>query len=296
MKKIWIAVMLLGLGPHAWAQTDVRMRTPALHPNDAADQLVDNRKRQVGEIRAKMAVEARITTGAPYSAEAVTESTQVLADGNRISRKSLTRVYRDGEGRTRREEVNDAGAVTMVSIVDPVAHVSYVLQPDSRTAYRENARIVMPRMMRSKIESAGAEAPPPPPPAPPAPGVMRRMPPPPPPAPGTRIRMERIDPASVAKEDLGQQNLDGVNATGTRTTRTIAAGAIGNLQPIKVLSEEWFSPDLQLLVMTKHSDPRTGDTTYRLQGVVRAEPDRSLFLLPADYTLRESGIRQPQQP
>lgn len=122
------------------------------------------------------------------------------------------------------------------------------------------------------------------------------MPPPPPPAPGTRIRMERIDPASVAKEDLGQQNLDGVNATGTRTTRTIAAGAIGNLQPIKVVSEEWFSPDLQLLVMTKHSDPRTGDTTYRLQGVVRAEPDRSLFLLPADYTLRESGIRQPQQP
>jgi hypothetical protein len=48
--------------------------------------------------------------------------------------------------------------------------------------------------------------------------------------------------------------------------------------------------------MTKHSDPRTGDTTYRLQGVVRAEPDRSLFQLPADYTLRESGIRQPQQP
>ena len=75
-----------------------------------------------------------------------------------------------------------------------------------------------------------------------------------------------------------------------------AAGAIGNLQPIKVTSEQWFSPDLQLLVMTKHSDPRTGDTTYRLQGIVRAEPDRSLFTLPADYTLRESGIRQPQQP
>jgi hypothetical protein len=48
--------------------------------------------------------------------------------------------------------------------------------------------------------------------------------------------------------------------------------------------------------MTKYSDPRIGDTTYRLQGIVRGEPDRSLFVLPADYTLRESGIRAPQQP
>ena len=303
MRKIWIALVLLGVGPEAWAQTGVRMRTPAAHPNEAADQMADSRKQQVmGEIRAKMAVEARLTTGAPYSAEAVTESNQVLADGNRITRKSLTRVYRDTEGRTRREVVNDAGAVTMVSIVDPVAHVSYVLQPDSRTAYRENARIVMPTMMRSKIESAAQAEhhdrvePPPPPPAPPAPGVMRRMPPPPPPAPGTRIRMETVDPASVTKEDLGRQNIEGITATGTRTTNTIAAGAIGNLQPIKVVSEEWFSPDLQLLVMTKHSDPRTGETTYRLQGIVRGEPDRSLFLLPADFTLRESGIRQPQHP
>lgn len=301
MSKMWIALVLLGIGSQAGAQSGVRMRMPDAGANLAADQMTDSRKLQVmGEIRAKMAVEARITTGAPYSAEAVTESNQVLADGNRITRKSLTRVYRDTEGRTRREEVNDAGAITMVSIVDPVAHVSYVLQPDSRTAYRENARIVMPRMMRSKIESAQAEqpgkieAPPPPPPAPPPPGAMRRIPPPPPPAPGT-IQMERFR-GNLANEELGQQNIEGINATGTRTTNTIAAGAIGNLQPIKVVSEQWFSPDLQLLVMTKHSDPRTGDTTYRLQGIVRGEPDRSLFLLPADYTLRESGIRQPQQP
>jgi hypothetical protein len=301
---MWIALVLLGVSSQAGAQTGVRMRMPDAGANEAADQMADSRKQQVmGAIRTKMAVEARITTGAPYSAEAVTESNQVLADGNRIGRKSLTRVYRDGEGRTRREEVTDAGIVTMVSIVDPVAHVSYVLQPDSRTAYRENARIVMPAMMRSKIESAAAQTdqagkidpPPPPPPAPPAPGVMRRMPPPPPPAPGT-IRMERLDPGSMTHEDLGRQTIEGINATGTRMTHTIAAGAIGNLQPIKVVSEQWFSPDLQLLVMTKHSDPRTGDTTYRLQGIVRGEPDRSLFVLPADYTLRESDIRQPQQP
>ena len=78
-----------------------------------------------------MAVEARITPGKPYSAEAITESTQVLADGNRIVRKSVTRVYRDSEGRTRREQLNDSGVVESVSIVDPVAHSTVVLQPDT---------------------------------------------------------------------------------------------------------------------------------------------------------------------
>ena len=94
------------------------------------------------------------------------------------------------------------------------------------------------------------------------------------------------------REDLGRQTIEGVSATGTRTTWTIPAGAIGNLQPIKIVSEQWLSPDLQVLVLTRHSDPRTGENTYRLQNIVRAEPDRSLFTVPADYTLKESGIRK----
>jgi hypothetical protein len=301
MKKMWIALSIaLGIASSGMAQ-DVVMRTQDPAARQAAEKIAAAQREQkvVGEVRARMAVEARITTGAPYSAEAVTESTQALADGNRINRKSTTRVYRDGEGRTRREEVDEAGTVVSVSIVDPVAHVSYVLDPATRTAYRKNAVIEMPPMeMRQKIEMATAKertaVPPPPPPPPPAAGAIRQAPPPPPPAPGARLAAERIAAGSVAREDLGQQNIEGVTATGTRTTNTIAAGAIGNLQPIKVVSEQWFSPDLQLLVMTRHSDPRAGETVYRLQGIVRAEPDRSLFTLPADYTLKESGIRQPQ--
>ena len=105
--------------------------------------------------------------------------------------------------------------------------------------------------------------------------------------------MEKAAAGSMTRENLGQQNIEGVNATGTRTTSTIAAGAIGNLQPIQVVSEQWFSPDLQVLVMTRHNDPRSGETTYRLQSIVRADPDRSLFTVPPDYTLRESKIREP---
>ena len=73
-------------------------------------------------------------------------------------------------------------------------------------------------------------------------------------------------------------------ARGTRPTTVIPAGAIGNDQTIRIVTEEWFSPDLQVLVLTKHSDPRSGDTTYALSGIVRAEPDRSLFEVPAAYT------------
>jgi len=312
------ALLVLGFASVAAAQGEIRMRTPN-PPNVALDSQADTQKlRVMSELRAKIAVEAKIIPGAPYSAEAVTETTQVLADGNRINRKSVTRVYRDGEGRTRREDVDDTGAVLNISIVDPVAHASYVLDPSSRTAYRNTYLLAMPALLRSraaagageavakmedemlrkraieeKIASA-ADAPPPPPPAPPAPDGPPKPPaPPPPPAPGTRAATERVAASAIAHEDLGRQNLEGVIATGARSTTTIPAGAIGNLQPIKVVNEQWFSPDLQVLMMTRHNDPRSGETIYRLQNIVRAEPDRSLFTVPADYTLKESGIREP---
>jgi len=311
MKKIWIVLFVVGFGAPAAAQTGVMERSQDPAAKAAAEKMARDGYEQkvVGELRAKMAVEARITPGAPYSAEAVTESTQVLADGNRINRKSVTRVYRDGEGRMRREELDDASTVVSVSIVDPVAHTSFVLQPASRTAFRDHAWIAMPVVegmswgrgmilspdgerdpqaqdrLKLKLEEvakakAASTAPPPPPP-------------PPPPASGMRVAMEKAVAGNVTRENLGQQNIEGVAATGTRATTTIPAGAIGNLQPIQVVSEQWFSPDLQVLIMTKHNDPRSGETTYRLQGIVRAEPDRSLFTVPPDYTLKESKIREP---
>jgi hypothetical protein len=205
--------------------------------------------------------------------------------------------------------MNDAGTVVSVSIVDPVAHLTYVLNPAARTAYRDGVRIVMPDgrgtgadVMRERVpQAAGAttveaqtkekieavarvrevlpDPPPPPPPAPPATQMAEK------------IAVERTAAGSTSREELGTQNIEGVPATGSRTTTTIPAGAIGNLQPIKAVVEQWFSSDLGVLVMTKHSDPRVGETIYRLQSIVRAEPDRSLFTIPPDYTLKESGIR-----
>ena len=301
MKKVWTVLFVLAVAAPASAQRGAG--EPGQSPEVA--RYAESLQKITGEVRARTAVEGRIIPNAPYSAEAVTESTQVLADGNRINRKSVTRVFRDGEGRTRREEVNDAGTVISISIVDPVAHVTYVLNPASRTAYRDGVRIAMPGGFGTSPEVMRGRAPEPATRVEPQERVKQKIeeaagtrvvppgpPPPPPPAPtAERVAVERSTAGSTSREDLGTQTIEGVAATGSRTTTTIPAGAIGNLQPIKAVVEQWFSSDLGVIVMTKHSDPRVGETIYRLQSIVRAEPDRSLFTLPPDYTLKESGIR-----
>jgi hypothetical protein len=289
-------------------------------------------------VEARAAVESRITTGAPYSAEAVTESLQVLSDGNRIARKTTTRVYRDSEGRTRREQLTGAGTVQSVTISDPVAGSMYVLNPAERTAHRSgvimagagggfgvasvapgssgtvtaartadggvrvsasgsneagrrreteqvaaggSAGVAAGSVTSSAAAGSGGAVPV-------AGGIAY------PPEAMTMPRMVAPGYAGgpVNKEDLGQQVIEGVLATGTRMTTTIPAGSIGNEQPILVVSEQWFSPDLKVLVMTKHSDPRSGENTYRLTNITQTEPARSLFEVPADYTLKDSVIRR----
>ncbi|MGH9882249.1 MAG: hypothetical protein ACRD6N_12505, partial [Pyrinomonadaceae bacterium] len=89
-------------------------------------------------------------------------------------------------------------------------------------------------------------------------------------------------------ESLGKQNIEGVEAEGTRTTVTIPAGEIGNEREIEIVSERWYSPELQTIVMSRHSDPRFGENTYRLTNINRTEPARSLFEVPADYTVKEA--------
>lgn len=257
-------------------------------------------------------VESKITPGRPYSADAITERNQVLSDGNRISVSSTTKIYRDSEGRTRREMYGADGTLRSVSISDPVARVSYTLDPAKKIAFKTSGSIATPAMapaagsvVRNRIELA--------------PDGTTTVSPARTPAPATAGGAAVAAPAAAAaggggrggsmvslprsagpedpntkKEDLGSQNIDGVMATGTRTTTTIPAGQIGNAQDIRVVSEQWFSEDLQVLVMTRHADPRSGENTYRLRNVHRAEPDPSLFTVPADYTVQERGVRRPE--
>jgi len=210
----------------------------------------------------------KVVTGAPYSAQAVTETTQVLADGNRIDRKEQSQVYRDGRGRTRREMTlnnigpwsSTSGAVQMINIFDPVAGARYMLNVQEKKAFK----------------------------MPPLPDKGMAMKPPVPPPGAVTFMAKGAEFGTPTTVSLGTQEIEGVEAQGTRTTETIPSGKIGNERPIVITDERWYSPDLQVDVLVKHSDPRMGEVVYQLTNIIREEPDASLFQVPADYTV-ESG-------
>ncbi len=289
----------------------------------------------------------KIVKGSPFSADAVNESVQVLADGNRIVHSSTNKLCRNSEGRFRREISGGSGGSFSsfytvgpgVTILDPVAGYRYLLDAQLRTA-RIGAL--------NGVYSLGGQAGPPTPlPAPAvraapaqAPVIAEKLR-------AAELRTTTIDPAVEEKirteltqaaveldkakveldkvkggirtgapmaiittkeselfstyqgslvhtpgfkskyetrtEDLGVQTIEGVDAVGTRTITTIPAGAIGNERPIDMVYERWYSNELQLVVMSKNSDPRFGEQTYRLTNIVRSEPDPSLFEVPSDY-------------
>lgn len=362
----------------------------------------------------EMSFDAKTVKGAPYSAEAVTEVIQTLPDGNRIVRRTSTQLYRDSEGRTRREQsVNPVGPWTTaeqnaqrIYINDPVGNANYILDPQSQTARR------MPVFMRStSVATFQGNS------AAPASGAVaaagstngirvsggvlqgsaaHRIHPQYPavakaagaegpvqvqitvneegavtaaeaisghpllrsaavdaarlwtfkpvelggkavkaqglltfnfaleksanassqPGQATQshqtnqagdhftIERKAVEAAGVPvlvqsgnirvkmesrREALGKQVVEGVEADGTRTVTTIPAGAVGNERPIEIVSERWYSPELQTVVMSRHYDPRSGETVYRLTNLVRSEPAAHLFQVPTDYTVKDDA-------
>ena len=284
-------------------------------------------------VSTEMNFDGKLVKGAPYSAQAVTEITQTLADGNRIVNKSTASIYRDSEGRTRREHTltaigpfaNAGDPPQTISINDPVAGVNYALDPRSKIAHKMSPmrfqfKLSLPPGEGDRMfgppdgPGPGGMAPPPPergeihigvapaPPAGPAPEHLEMHPEvftrhAPDPAPGGEGFVMQWHGGWEKKgktESLGKQSIEGVEAEGTRNTITIPAGEIGNDRAIEIVSERWYSPELQVVVMTQHSDPRFGETSYRLTNINRSEPAKSLFEVPSDYTIKEGPT--PGQP
>jgi hypothetical protein len=271
--------------------------------------------------------------GAPYSAVEVSENNQVLADGTRIHNESQTTVYRDSEGRVRRETPNQT------TIMDPVNGVSYFLNPKTLTATK--APLALPVVFNRRAvggetktftqdgvfafgpaihadtvgENATFEA------RITKDGVTT-----------VTVNGKTVDPSTITMgrsmtingspvddqafamaqdkmkaemaftagaggvlrskitapgktEALGTQVMEGVNAEGTRQSTTLETGAVGNDRPIQMVNERWFSADLKTVVMTRHSDPRTGEEIFRLINISRTEPGADLFQVPANYQI-----------
>jgi len=266
---------------------------------------------------------------APFSAEAVSESVQTLADGNRIVRNSTSKLYRNSEGHFRQEMTGGTGGMfgsffsygPGVTIMHPFEGQRFFLDSMAKTAHvfdmdvNQNIKIISPKAaiapieakkvieayaasgqnkadiqkLQAELDKAGQNADVEVVTAVRAPGAVGH---------GVGIgvgkgmgttTLARMPKWDTRTEELGEQNIEGVSAKGTRTITTIPAGAIGNERSIETVYEKWFSDELQMVVYSKSSDPRFGEQTYRLTNINRSEPDPSLFTPPPGYKKVSGG-------
>ena len=242
----------------------------------------------------------------PITADIVNTHVQYLPDGNKITNEDTSHFYRDSEGRVRRESGD------IVNIFDPVGNASYMLDAKTQTARKlplgtyffqstADGAAAKTNIQWFRYSDNGGPLPPPPPlPGDPsaahADAIKAKLKAE---AAQLQVMQDSLGAARAGKvaiglkhgagelhsESLGRRQMEGVNAEGTRDTETIAAGAIGNDRPIQSVTERWYSPDLQTFIQTRHSDPRTGEETFRLTNIVRAEPPAYLFQVPASYQI-----------
>ncbi|HRH42970.1 MAG TPA: hypothetical protein PKY82_15175 [Pyrinomonadaceae bacterium] len=258
-----------------------------------------------------------IVKNAPFSADVISENIQTLVDGNKIKNTFTSKMYRDSEGRFRREGTLNPGimltqlfkAQPVFHIVNPIEGVSYYLDSETKTARemrmktksyspsdrklfkdptdlptkaKEESRKVEEKMAKVgeekwKIGEKMAK-------------VEEKM--------AKTQEKLRDDPKpnelviesdSVRSEKLGTKQIEGVEVEGTRNVHLINAGAIGNEKPIEIVYERWYSKELQLIISSRFYDPRYGEQLYRLTNISRSNPEQSLFEVPKDYKILSQG-------
>jgi hypothetical protein len=189
--------------------------------------------------------------GVPFSAIVRLETTQSLPDGTSATRKTTNAIARDSQGRIYNERrpllpasFNGTPPVAASHIFDPQTRISTFLNPRTRLA----RQIVVPER----------------PPTAPPPAALLNVP-------------------NFKQEDLGVDTIENVAVHGMRQTRTIPPAATGAAAAVAVTDEYWYSDDLHMNMLTKHSDPRTGMQVVTITQVNRAEPDAAMFQVPAGY-------------
>lgn len=298
--KRFIACAALGAAAAA-AQDDFTIAVPPPPgPGDAVWIGAEPAARAVFRFDAALAgpgmrFEGEPVKDAPYSAEAVTESVQTLADGNRIRRENRSLIYRDSQGRTRREESITAlgpwptdAQHKSIFINDPVAGTHYVLNPEDKSGTQLPVPTLSDHLNLAPVEAGSG----------PANRVMIKTQNFVGAGVGSGVRgvissMPLAAPGETTEEDLGSRTIEGVTAAGTKMTTTIPAKQMGADRDIVITFERWYSPELQVDVLTKRNDPRVGETSYRLTNINRTEPLPSLFQPPPDFQINEGPTVEP---
>ena len=189
--------------------------------------------------------------GQPFSAEILIEETKRLFDGSLVSRQTRGAVHRDSSGRTRREQ-----PLEMVAGFPVVGGDN---QPQMLVFINDfNTRSHIFLDMNNKIarkSRLGVNV---------APSASQKGP-------------------EGRTEALGTKTIEGVTVEGTRITFELPAGHMGNNKTLSVTEEKWFSPELQVVVLSRHVDPIGGEHVFKLLNIKRAEPVAELFSVPAGF-------------
>ncbi|MGO9317642.1 MAG: hypothetical protein ACLPXT_06605 [Terracidiphilus sp.] len=197
-------------------------------------------------------------TGAPYSCKAITVKEKTLTDGTRITETFVELIWRDAEGRTRKELIQhtDSGAeYRSIIITDPVGGMYRKWTEGYPSAEQmvhiwplpPNQRVTAPP---SPINSGKTES-----------------------RPGFRNKV------------LTPQEINGVYAEGSRWVRTTQLTEEISKRVIEVTNELWISPELRIIMRHIHDDPQTGKEDTEVTDVVRGDPDPALFQAPEGYAV-----------
>lgn len=236
--------------------------------------------------------ERKLVKGAPFSATLMIEVVQNLADGTSATRTVVSQIYRDGEGRTRVDQMAEThGAAVPVSdgrlitvINDSVAGFSYVLDPRTNVARRT---MFVPRLESASndasIQTGGVV------PTRPGPLNSQFLPLPAANETGQQLQATAIAPSSsnVKRDYLGPREIEGITTEGTRIAMTIPAGAMRNEKAVEIVAERWYSPALKTVILIEQSDSRSGKSIYRLTNIKSGEPLPGFFTVPSAYKIRE---------
>jgi hypothetical protein len=212
---------------------------------------------------------------APFSADVSTQYDRLLANGNHIHRETIGKVYRDAQGRVRTETQipSPAGSSSYIVIQDPVLREVVHLDPRSKTANVHH--LIEPLPVPSSLPSPG----------PVQKGSVLLVTP----QGQSGAAAVPLHPGAVKDpivESLGTKTMQGVQVVGTRTTRMIDSGSD---EPIVAVTDVWYSPDLQMVVLSISDDGQSGRSLTRVTNIVRAVPNEQLFQTPPDYTVKDGS-------
>lgn len=205
----------------------------------------------------------KLVKGQPFSADIVIEDTRRLFDGTTAKKTVRGALYRDSEGRIRREQPLEMIAGTSVAgtygdpqrlvfISDLLTKTQIFLDLDRKVASKRPLREGRPPRDITREAEGGT------------------------------------------KESLGTKTIEGVTVEGTRSSFEIPAGQIGNDKAMQVVTETWFSPDLQMVVMSRHTDPLAGEHVFKLVNIRRSDPPADLFVVPSGFKVEAAPGRGPE--